>query len=114
MFNEEWNKPDKKPEPRPKKEKKWIPQVSEKRKEKNKEYRIVRDQYLLENFKCEKCLYAESTEVHHQAGKVGGDLIPLLIDPVYFMAVCRDCHRWIEEHPLESLKMGWSLKRIGK
>lgn len=107
-------KPDPKPEPRPKKEKKRIRQVSAKRKVKNDEYKIIRDQYLLENFKCEKCLYAESIEVHHQCGKVGGHPIPLLIDTAYFMAVCRDCHVWIELHPLESLKMGWSLKRLDK
>lgn len=107
-------KPDPKPEPRKKNAKKWIPQVSEKRKVKNKEYRIIRDQYLLENFKCEKCLYAASTEVHHQCGRVGGDPIPLLIDTAYFLGVCRDCHQFIELNPSTALKMGWSLKRLDK
>ncbi len=114
MFNEDWNKPNPKPEPRKKKEKKRIRPVSKKRKIKNDEYKIIRDQYLLENFKCEKCLYAESTEIHHQAGKVGGQPIPLLIDTAYFLAVCRPCHRFIEENPSTALKMGWSVKRTGK
>ena len=87
--------PDPKPEPRQKKAKKAIRQVSLKRQGLNKQYRIVRDQYLLVNFKCEKCLYAASTEVHHQKGKIGA----LLIDTVYFMAVCRPCHQFIEVNP---------------
>jgi len=81
-------KPDPKPEPRKKKTKKAIRQVSVKRQGLNKQYRIVRDQYLLENFKCEKCLYAASSEVHHKSGRVG----TMLINADYFMAVCRPCH----------------------
>lgn len=103
-------KPDPKPEPRKKKTKKAIRQVSVKRQGLNKQYRIVRDQYLLENFKCEKCLYAASTEVHHKKGRTGD----LLADVAYFMAVCRDCHQFIELNPVTALKMGWSFKRLDK
>jgi hypothetical protein len=101
-------RPDPKPEPRKKKAKKYIRQVSVKRQGLNKQYRIVRDQYLLENFKCEKCLFALSTEVHHQKGKIGA----LLIDTAYFMGVCRPCHQFIELNPATAIKMGWSFKRL--
>ena len=105
-------RPDPKPEPREKKKRKRIPQISERKKHELKVYKPIRDQYLLENPKCEKCMYSASTEIHHQKGRIGANPIPLLIDTAYFMAVCRACHRFIEDNPATALKMGWSLKRL--
>ncbi len=103
-------KPNPKPEPREKKKRKRIPPISEKKKHELKVYKKIRDQFLNENTICEKCLEKHSDQVHHQKGRQGH----LLIDTSYFMAVCAPCHRHIEENPLESLKMGWSFKRLDK
>jgi hypothetical protein len=41
-------------------------------------------------------------------GRIGN----LLTDPKYFLAVCRQCHNWIEEHPKEAKELGYSVSRI--
>jgi hypothetical protein len=100
-------KPDPKPEPRPKNKAKGINKVSESKKLDLKLYKQAREDYLNNNPFCERCNIKHSLEIHHQKGRVSS----LLYNPKYFMAVCRTCHRYIELNPLESLKMGWSIKR---
>lgn len=77
-------------------------QVSLKRQQQNKEYKIIRDKFMQENPRCERC-GAPATENHHKNGRNG----LRLLDVNYFMAVCRNCHRWIHEHPKESREKGW-------
>ena len=48
-----------------------------------------------------------STDVHHMKGRIG----PLLTDTKFFLAVCRSCHTWIEEHPKEAKELGYSISR---
>ncbi len=48
-----------------------------------------------------------STDVHHKKGRG-----PYLNDPTTWLSVCRPCHNWIEEHPIEAIEMGFSNKRI--
>lgn len=50
----------------------------------------------------------EATEVHHKAGRIG----ELLILISKWLAVCRSCHRWIEENPLEAKELGFSEDRL--
>lgn len=91
-----------------------IPKVSEKRAVVNKEYEKVKKEYKKEHPKCEANLEGctkETTDIHHQAGKSNA---ALLINPDYFLAVCRSCHSWIEIHPHESLAMGLSVPRLSK
>lgn len=45
----------------------------------------------------------KASEVHHKAGRIGD----LLLDETKWMAVCRSCHTWIEEHPNEATEMGF-------
>lgn len=33
------------------------------------------------------------------------------LDPRFFIGVCRNCHRWIEENPVDAIEAGWSLSR---
>lgn len=35
-----------------------------------------------------------ATQIHHMRGRTGG----LLCDTRYWLAVCQDCHRYIEDH----------------
>ena len=48
-----------------------------------------------------------TTDVHHKKGR-GIELCNVQ----FFLAVCRQCHTWIEEHPKESLEMGFTLSRL--
>jgi len=78
--------------------------VSLKRQEQNKQYKIVRDKFMLDNPRCERCK-GRSTENHHKNGRNG----LRLLDVDYFMAVCRDCHRYIHNNPKESREKGWLI-----
>lgn len=82
-----------------------------KRAKQNREYLKIKKVYLAQNPKC-TILGCEnnSIDVHHMAGKIED----LLTDTRYFKAVCRNCHIWIENHPNESKKLGYSLTRIDK
>jgi hypothetical protein len=84
--------------------------VSDKKLVELKEYRVVRDRYLADNKVCEHpdCKNP-SEDLHHAKGRVG----KLLTDVRYFKALCRKCHRWVEENPEQSKEIGLSLSRLG-
>lgn len=42
-------------------------------------------------------------EIHHKRGRAGR----LLLDTRHWLAVSRDGHRWIHDHPLEARMRGW-------
>ena len=118
-MSKEYFRPNPKPEPREKKKRKRIPPVSERKKHELKVYKEVRHEYLLLHTYCERCLWLMenksinhnvniANQIHHKSGRIGA----LLVDTEYFMACCDTCHRYIEDNPLESLKTGWSLKRV--
>lgn len=46
-------------------------------------------------------------DVHHKKGRDGD----LLVDTRYFLAVCRPHHRYITDHPAESIAEGYSISR---
>jgi hypothetical protein len=87
-----------------------IKNVSDKKLVELKEYRVVRDRYLADNKVCEHpdCKNP-SEDLHHAKGRVG----KLLTDVRYFKALCRKCHRWVEENPEQSKEIGLSLSRLG-
>ncbi len=80
---------------------------SPKRAKEEREYLRRREKYLTLHPECERC-GCPSSEVHHRAGRTG----KLLINVLYFMAVCRECHHWIELHPEQSKKQGYSVNRL--
>lgn len=78
-----------------------------------KAYRKVRNEYLSAYPMCQARLdgcQGEATEVHHKRGRVGR----LLTDARYFLAVCHSCHEWIELHPQEAKKLGFSMRRLAE
>lgn len=101
-------------EVKPQKEKKVyvIPKQSEKLKAKTIEYLKVRAEYMNKHQKCEAGIVCNklnfATDCHHKKGKIG----ELLVNSDFFLAVCRDCHSWIELHPIESKEKGFSLDRL--
>lgn len=86
------------------KRQKPIRRFSIKRMNQNKEYKVLRKEYLKENEMCERCNKFAS-EIHHKNGRNG----TRLVDVDYFMAVCRKCHNYIHANPTESRQEGWLI-----
>jgi len=87
---------------------------SDKRAGQEKEYKVVRKEFLEENPLCKVCLdidnpiKREATDVHHPFGRIG----TLLTDKKHFLAVCRDHHTKIENNPVWAKEMGYSGSRL--
>ena len=103
-------------EPEPKKPKKGVPPVSEKRKEINKDYeRVVRlwrmQRMQIDKFQCEfvrdgeRCKKKAHRSPHHKKrrGK-------FLLDNSTFLAVCMEHHDWIEQNGKEAEKLGYLIR----
>lgn len=67
---------------------------------------------------CQRCFTHLASEVHHKRGRTGfADLwararnITLLMDKRLWLAVCRDCHEWIEKNPTLAREQGFSQAR---
>lgn len=85
--------------------------VSEKRKELNKEYFKLVEQFKKDNPECkakvnEYCT-GKTTEPHHKRGRN-----EFLLDTSTWLATCRSCHSYIEGHPKEAKEKGWSESRL--
>ena len=98
---------------KPKPKKQYISPISKKQASRLSEYRKVRDEFMKQHPLCQANIVKEcgyyATDVHHMKGKIGEDLI----NAENFLAVCRQCHTYIEEHPEEAYSKGFSIKRIG-
>lgn len=76
-----------------------------------REYKKVRENYLSKQINCEAELSGcnfEANQIHHKKGRMGN----LLIDDKYFLAVCGNCHHWIENNPVQAKELGFSLDRL--
>lgn len=86
--------------------------LSKKRAAEMQVYARRRKRYLANNEYCEakanNLCSTLATQVHHKSGRVGRNLI----DIGKFLAVCHNCHKWIEEHPKEAKERGFSLNRL--
>ena len=94
-------KPTKRPNP-----------ISAKMKTTIDEYSRLRMLYLTATPKCQAKLIGcggYATDIHHKAGRVENHL-----KISTWMAVCRSCHRWIEENPNEAKELGYSESRLNK
>lgn len=94
---------------------------SKKRAKQEREYKEVRDMFLLDNPICVPHgdispidIYTfgeiEATTVHHKKGRIGS----LLTDSRYFLACCMECHEFIERNPRWAKEHGYSLSRLSK
>ena len=99
-----------------------IRRVSKKRAAQLREYARLRAVYLRQHPYCEVWLSergideyalhipwvpfsARSTEIHHKAGRTGWRLN----DTSQWLAVCREAHEWIHDHPAEARKRGYLI-----
>jgi hypothetical protein len=85
--------------------------TADSQKEAQKQYKKIARQYITTHPKCQtKGCKSPSECVHHKKGRVGD----LLLDTKYFMAVCLDCHRKIEENPDWAKENNYSLSRLNQ
>lgn len=97
-----------------------IKKQSESLSQAKKRYKKAREEFLSTHPCCEVkipgCLIPndgynnEGIQVHHKKGRIGD----LLWDKRYFLAVCANCHRFIEDHPFVAISNGWSLSRFSE
>lgn len=96
---------------KPKPRRKPIRKVSKKLARENRKYSTLREQFLEANPECMaklKNCRGEATDVHHQKGRIGDNLL----DTDSWLAVCRPCHLFIESHPLKAKELGLSESRL--
>lgn len=107
-FNPNKFRPDPKPEKKEKAKPKRIPPMSKKRREDSKEYKTLREVFLIGKI----CPVTKqvATQVHHKKGRTG----KLYLDVRYWLGVSAEGHKWIEEHPEEAKAKGYSLDRLSK
>lgn len=83
-----------------------IKPVSKKRKDALVKYYALAKDYLHKHPTCEvDGCGNKATEIHHKARRHGG----LLLEVRFFMAVCRKCHRWIEDNPKDAREKKYIL-----
>jgi hypothetical protein len=85
------------------KPRKRLPAYSPRRQEASRVYAQKRAQFLKMKPQCERCRSAKSRDVHHKAGRHGGNYLNVST----WAAVCRPCHDWIHAHPKEAREKGW-------
>lgn len=112
-----WNivKPDN-PFKSPPKPKKSISKVSEKRILSNKMYLKLRKEFLKEHSCCVAklagCTHCipEGLTIQHTRGRVGS----LYLDTRYWITLCLNCHRWVNENPEQAIGLGLAKLRLTK
>lgn len=100
--------------PKPTARQKPIPPRSPKRSKQESQYGKLRKEFLSKYPMCQAHLPNTctqiATDVHHMKGRIGN----LLLNQTYWLALCRGCHNWIENHPEAAKELGFSLSRIQK
>jgi hypothetical protein len=90
---------------------KSISPVSKKRQVEMDEYSKKRLAFLALYNNCQAKLVGctgKATDVHHKAGRVSESYLNIQT----WLAVCRQCHTWIETNPLEAKELGFSESRL--
>lgn len=88
-----------------------IRKVSKKKSKEDREYSKLRKDYLSKNPMCHAVIHEcmqHATEVHHKKGRG-----IYYLDIATWLPVCRNCHQYIELHPIEAKELGFSEKRYG-
>lgn len=105
-----WNRIKYQQDPPKLKKQKPIAPKSKKQSMLDNAYTKLRRIFLSEHDMCQACLpgcMGQATDVHHKKGRGKWYLVVAT-----WMAVCRKCHQWIEEHPIEATEMGYRESKI--
>ena len=84
-----------------------IPKMSKKRKRENAIYLDLRLIFLHKHPWCAVFPDKRSKDIHHIRGRAG----TLFLDTRYWLAVSREGHHYIDNHPEESRSKGWLCQR---
>lgn len=61
---------------------------------------------------CERCDQQPPVDVHHRLPRrMGGTSNATIHDLPNLVALCRDCHGWVESHRVESVVQGWVISQ---
>jgi hypothetical protein len=92
-----------------------IQKVSEKQGKLLSKYAQLKKKFMLGRW----CAYHGKpclpTDIHHAKGRIGfadDQEIPLLVDVRYFVPLCREAHKFIEENPKFAKENGYSESRL--
>lgn len=98
---------------KPKKIYKAPNKISDKRKEINKEYFTLVEQFKKDNPECKARINEHCTKTtddpHHSRGRG-----KYLLDVSTWIPVCRSCHIYLESNPLDAMKRNLSFSRLEK
>jgi hypothetical protein len=85
---------------------------SQKRSLEEKLYSLRRKVFLQNHPMCEANIQGVcrgvASECHHKKGRIGKDLL----DELNWLALCHNCHEYVERERTWALEMGFSIKRI--
>ena len=84
--------------------------ISKKMQANQREYTDLRKLFMITHPTCQAKLVectGTATDVHHKAGR-GENYLKIST----WLAVCRKCHQWIEENPVEAKELGLSENRL--
>ncbi len=97
-----------------------IPKISKKWHKRNLQYQKARKEYLKDHCCCEAkltgCTIPNQNydnigiQIHHRAGRIGDNLF----DKKNFLAVCFNCHNYIELNVEWAILNGFSVSRLQK
>lgn len=74
------------------------------------EYSKIRTAFLIVYPNCQAKLVGctgKASDIHHKDGRGENHL-----NTCTWLSVCRKCHRWIEENPIEAKELGLSKSRL--
>lgn len=89
---------------------KRIKAFSDKKLKETKEYSKLRKIYLDKHPMCEAAIHncsLKASEIHHIKGRGSNYLLC-----EEWMAVCRNCHTWIENNPIDATSKGFRKSKI--
>lgn len=72
------------------------------------EYNKLKRSYLKEHDLCQACMKLgkpharASKEIHHARGRIRR----LLVDTRFWIAICRECHDYLHDHPATGRRLG--------
>ncbi len=78
--------------------------VSKKRARENRERRQVVEAMAEGDPWCRKCREELAVDPHEVLSRARGGSIT---DPENIVPLCRTCHRWVTEHPIQAQAEGW-------
>src|SRR5260221_2574605 len=82
----------------------------------DKKYSILRKRFLQQHSECvarlPECTWydPETLTIHHKKGRTGS----LYLDSRYWIPLCLNCHRWVNDHPNAAIELGLSEPRLHK